>query len=214
VIAGSARSLHLEAPPGSTTRPITDRAKESLFGHLGSDLEEAVVLDLYAGSGALAIEALSRGAARAVLVERDPGALDAIAANLARTRLRDRARVHRGDVVAFLGSLPAPEAPFDVVFCDPPFAVDDERVRAVLAMIADRGWLAEEGFVVLRRAEPPADDPIDGPRRALPSGWGIRWRRTFGDTLVLVVVPPSVGDATDPSDTFDTSYDQPPETAP
>jgi 16S rRNA (guanine(966)-N(2))-methyltransferase RsmD len=189
VIAGSARGLRLVAPSGATTRPITDRAKESLFGHLSPDLEEAVVLDLFAGSGALAIEALSRGGARAVLVERDPGALDVIADNLLRTRLSDRARVHRGDVVSFVGSLPAPEGPFDVVFCDPPFAVADDLVRTVLDGLDRRGWIADDGVVVLRRAAPAAADAVEGPRAALPAGWGIRWRRTFGDTLVVVTAP-------------------------
>jgi 16S rRNA (guanine966-N2)-methyltransferase len=189
VIAGVARGLRLGTPSGSTTRPITDRAKESLFGHLTPELPGAVVLALFAGSGALAIEALSRGAERAVLVERDPAALEVIADNLVRTRLVDRTRVHRGDVVSFIGSLPAPEGPFDIVFCDPPFATEDELVRAVLDALDRRGWIAEDGFVVLRRPPPPADDLIDGPRAALPEGWGIRWRRTFGDTLVLVTAP-------------------------
>jgi 16S rRNA (guanine966-N2)-methyltransferase len=189
VIAGSARGLRLVAPGGATTRPITDRAKESLFGHLMPDVEGAVVLDLFAGSGALSIEALSRGADRAVLVERDPGALEVIADNLLRTRLADRARVHRGDVVSFVGSLPAPEGPFDLLFCDPPFAAEDEFVRALLDGLDQRGWIAEDGWVVLRRAAPPASDAVDGPRAALPEGWGIRWRRTFGDTLVLVTAP-------------------------
>jgi 16S rRNA (guanine966-N2)-methyltransferase len=195
VIAGSARGLRLATPAGSTTRPITDRAKESLFGHLTPDLEDARVLDLFAGSGALAIEALSRGAERAVLVERDPGALEVIADNLVRTRLGDRARVHRGDVVSFVGSLPAPEGPFDVVFCDPPFATEDEFVRGVLDALERRGWIAEDGFVTVRRAAPPLADAVDGPRAVLPEGWGIRWRRTFGDTLVLVAVPHLLDDA-------------------
>jgi len=189
VIAGSARGLRLSAPAGSTTRPITDRAKESLFGHLTPDVEAAHVLDLFAGSGALSIEALSRGAERAVLVERDPEALDVIEANLARTRLSDRARVHRGDVVSFVGSLPAPEGPFELVFCDPPFAAEDEFVRTLLDGLDQRGWIAADGWVVLRRAAPPPADAVDGPRTALPEGWGIRWRRTFGDTLVLVTAP-------------------------
>jgi 16S rRNA (guanine966-N2)-methyltransferase len=195
VIAGAARGLHLATPRGNTTRPITDRAKESLFGHLTPDLEGARVLDLFAGSGALAIEALSRGAERAVLVERDPSALDVIAANVASTRLTGRTRVHRGDVVSFIGSLPAPEGPFDIVFCDPPFAAEDEWVRNLLDALVRRGWLEEDGIVVVRRAAPPADDAVDGPRASLPEGWGIRWRRTFGDTLVLVTAPfPDGGD--------------------
>jgi 16S rRNA (guanine(966)-N(2))-methyltransferase RsmD len=97
VIAGTARGVRLAAP-GEGTRPLTDRVKQTLFAILEPRLEGAVVADLFAGSGAGAIEALSRGAARAVLVEKDRGACRTIAENLRRTRLEDRARVVRRDV--------------------------------------------------------------------------------------------------------------------
>src|SRR4051794_32309683 len=116
VVAGSVGGLHLVAPKGA--RPTTDRVKESLFASLGDVLHGADVLDLFAGSGALAIEALSRGAARAVLVDRDRHAVEAIRANLTTTGFTDRARVHSGPVAQFLHRV-APEAPFDLVFLDP-----------------------------------------------------------------------------------------------
>src|SRR5438309_12034919 len=103
VIAGSAGGVPLQAPRDVLTRPITDRVKETLFGILGSRVPDARVLDLYAGSGAIGIEALSRGAARATFVERGAPALSALRANLARTRLVDRPTVIAGDVVTFLG---------------------------------------------------------------------------------------------------------------
>ena len=132
VIAGSARGIRLAAP-GAGTRPLTDRVKQTLFAVLEPDLDGAVVLDLYAGSGAGAIEALSRGAARAVLVEKDAGACRTIAENLRRTRLEADARVVRRDVVTWLADPAgaAAGAPFDLVLVDPPYADTTGLVRAL-----------------------------------------------------------------------------------
>ena len=132
VIAGSARGIRLAAP-GTGTRPLTDRVKQTLFAVLEPDLDGAVVLDLYAGSGAGAIEALSRGAARAILVEKDAGACRTIAENLRRTRLEADARVVRRDVVTWLADPggAATDAPFDLVLVDPPYADTTGLVRAL-----------------------------------------------------------------------------------
>ena len=132
VIAGTARGIRLAAP-GTGTRPLTDRVKQTLFAVLEPDLDGAVVLDLYAGSGAGAIEALSRGAARAVLVEKDAGACRTIAENLSRTRLEADARVVRRDVVTWLADPAgaAADAPFDLVLVDPPYADTTGLVRAL-----------------------------------------------------------------------------------
>jgi 16S rRNA (guanine966-N2)-methyltransferase len=100
VVAGSARGVPLRAPKDRATRPITDRVKETLFAILGERVPDARVLDLYAGSGAIGIEALSRGAASAVLVEHGRAAVEAIGANLAATRTEADARVHAADVEA------------------------------------------------------------------------------------------------------------------
>ncbi len=117
VIGGTARSVPLVGPSSEGTRPLTDRAREALFNILGPRMEGAVVLDLFAGTGAVGIEALSRGAARAVLVERDPVALGDIEANLAKTRLGEGAEVVRGD--AFHHVRTSRER-FDVVYSGPP----------------------------------------------------------------------------------------------
>ena len=132
VIAGSARGIRLAAP-GTGTRPLTDRVKQTLFAVLEPALEGAVVLDLYAGSGAGAIEALSRGAARAILVEKDAGACRTISENLRRTRLETDARVVRRDVVTWLADPAgaAADAPFDLVLVDPPYADTTGLVRAL-----------------------------------------------------------------------------------
>ena len=177
VIAGTAGGRKLVAPKGGA-RPTADRVKEALFSSLGARVSGASVLDLYAGSGALGIEALSRGAARAVLVDHDRAAVVAIRANLAATGLADDARVHGSTVTSFLSSAAA-EAPFDLVFLDPPYDVASEDVATVLADLAAAGVVAPEATVVVER--PTAGEPV-----ALPVGWGIEKERAYGDTLLVV----------------------------
>ncbi|HEY8860620.1 MAG TPA: 16S rRNA (guanine(966)-N(2))-methyltransferase RsmD [Candidatus Limnocylindria bacterium] len=131
VIAGIAKGRRLVVPEGGRTRAATDRIRETLFGILTPVLIEADVLDLFAGSGALGIEALSRGAGHATFVERDARAVAAIARNLETAGLADRATVIRADVLAYLSG----PARADIAFCDPPFA-DVETHGRVLAKLA------------------------------------------------------------------------------
>ena len=181
VIAGSVGGQRLTVP--DNVRPTTDRVKESVFGALGARLEDAVVLDVYAGSGALAIEALSRGATQAVLIEHNPVAVAAIRRNLERTGLMARARVFAGTAGRALGRPAPPEAPFDLVFFDPPYERTAEAVGTDLALLAASGWLAAGATVVVERPGreelPPA-----------PAGWGVGWRRDYGDTLVFTLTAP------------------------
>jgi 16S rRNA (guanine966-N2)-methyltransferase len=123
IIAGTARGIHLEAP-GEATRPMGDRVKQTLFAIIEPDVRRARVLDLFAGSGAAGLEALSRGAAHATFVERDRGAAAVIATNLRRTHLAgDRARIVRAEVLSWLtGPQAAAVGPFDIVIVDPPYA--------------------------------------------------------------------------------------------
>jgi len=132
VIAGSARGVRLTAP-GPGTRAFTDRVKQTLFAILEPELDGSTVLDLFAGSGAGAIEALSRGAARATLVEHDAGAVRAIGDNLRRTGLAERGRVVRRDVAAWLADPTGAgqDGPYDLVLVDPPYADTDALVRAL-----------------------------------------------------------------------------------
>jgi 16S rRNA (guanine(966)-N(2))-methyltransferase RsmD len=136
VIAGTARGRRLLAP-GPGTRPFADRVKQALFAILEPDLPGAAVLDLFAGSGAGGIEALSRGAARAVFVERDPSAAAVIRENLTRCGLAERARVRRSEVAAYLGSAAGGDGPFDVVLVDPPYA-DRDALERVLERLGER----------------------------------------------------------------------------
>lgn len=146
VIAGKARSLKLLTPPGMDTRPTTDRTKETLFNILQPEIGGARFLDLFSGSGAIGIEALSRGAAFAVFVEKDRAAAECIRKNLAFTKLGDNGQILRKDVGAALKSLEKGE-PFDLIFMDPPYGRGLER--QVLEYLAHSSLLAEEGTVVV-----------------------------------------------------------------
>lgn len=146
VIAGLARGRRLSVPPGPGTRPTSDRAREGLFSSLQSlcDLDGARVLDLFAGTGALGLEALSRGASTAVLVEDDPAALRALRANVDAVGLPG-AQVVADRVERFLGGPPSGEA-FDVALLDPPY---EHEVEPVLEALLP--WLADGAVVAVER---------------------------------------------------------------
>jgi 16S rRNA (guanine966-N2)-methyltransferase len=149
VIAGKAKGRKLKSVPGTGTRPITDRAKSALFSILGSDVIGCHFLDLFAGTGQVSIEALSRGAKGAVLVERAGLALRTIRENLAHTKLADGAQVVRADVFDFLARSPEarPLDAFDYVYIAPP---QYQRLWVqTLQMLDDEpGWLAEDGWAI------------------------------------------------------------------
>jgi 16S rRNA (guanine(966)-N(2))-methyltransferase RsmD len=158
VIAGSARGVRLRAP-GPGTRPFADRVKQTLFAILEPDLPGARVLDLFAGSGAAGIEALSRGAASAVFVEKDPGVATVIGANLEATSLAGPAAVVvRADAVAWLARSAGAGSAFDIVIVDPPYAETDLLTRTLDALGAADGPLAPDARVVAKhfwRDRPP-----------------------------------------------------------
>jgi 16S rRNA (guanine966-N2)-methyltransferase len=159
VIAGSARGIRLQAP-GPATRPFGDRVKQALFAILEPDLPGARVLDLFAGSGAGGIEALSRGAVEAVFVEQDPAAAAVIEANLRATRLAGpTVRVIRGDVRGFMGRPVGEHLPFDLVLVDPPYAESDLRERVLAWLGASDAPLAPGAQVVAKHfwRDPPAE---------------------------------------------------------
>ena len=165
IIAGDWRGRPLQAPAGQGTRPTSDRTRETLFSMLVSRLRSfdgLRVADLYAGSGALGLEALSRGAGHATFVEKDPAALAAIRANLAALKAVDRA-----DVLASSATKLAPAQPFDVIFADPPYAPGSGT--AVVQAVAAAGWLASGGWLAIETEAGEAVDPgawaIDAERR-------------------------------------------------
>jgi 16S rRNA (guanine966-N2)-methyltransferase len=154
VIAGVAGGRRLGVPPGRSTRPTSDRAREALFSTLTSlrgprGLAGARVLDLYAGSGAVGLEALSRGAAHVLLVENDRRALDVLRANVGAVGLPG-ARVV-GDAVPRFAAATNQAEPYDLVFLDPPYDVPAASVRAVVADLVRCGWPAPGALVVVER---------------------------------------------------------------
>ena len=174
VIAGSAKGRRLSSPRGLATRPMTSRAREALFSSLGDAIVGARVLDLFAGSGALGIEALSRGAAAATFVERGRPALRSLHANLAATGFTGE--VIAADVTAVISRL---GGPFDLVFLDPPFTMGPDAVAALLDDLVP--VTAQAASVVLHRraGEPPVPTPpqlaAHGDRRY---GDSVLWRYT------------------------------------
>jgi 16S rRNA (guanine(966)-N(2))-methyltransferase RsmD len=144
VIAGKAKGRRLKPVPGTGTRPITDRAKSALFSIIGTDVIDARFLDLFAGTGGVGIEALSRGAAEAVFVEQDRAALRTIRENLVHTGLAERGRVERVDVFGFLAR---PPAPFDYVYVAPP-QYQGLWARALRLLDQQPGWLSEDGWAI------------------------------------------------------------------
>ena len=178
VIAGSARGTRLgRVPPG--VRPVSDRVREGLFSSLGGRLEGARVLDLYAGTGALGIEALSRGAENAVFVDSSPAAVTALRDNLARTRLDDRAAVQRSDVRRFLERRPADTGGFDLVLLDPPYEAGGVELDPVLALLGTKPLLREGFTVVLSRGSRSSKDVI-------PLHWALARRLSYGDSVVML----------------------------
>lgn len=173
VVAGAAKGRPLKAPAGQRTRPTTDRVKEAWFSALQPHLPGAHVLDLFAGSGQLGLEALSRGAAAVTFVERDRRALEILRANVASVGL-DGARVLPGEVLATLGG-ELTDAPFDVVVADPPYDLPDDHLTAVLMEVLDH--LAPAAVVGIERAR--RSGPV-----AWPSDLGDADRRRYGDTVL------------------------------
>ncbi|MGA9162601.1 MAG: RsmD family RNA methyltransferase [Actinomycetota bacterium] len=177
VVAGSAKGVRL-APVPRGVRPVSDMAREGVFSSLGAMVSGARVLDLYAGTGAMAIEALSRGAEHAVLVERDRAALRTIRDNLGRARVADAAEVVASDVGSFLTSDDEGLSGFDLVLADPPYAIDEREVGSVLSSIGS-GGLRGPWRVVLTR-------PKTSSTLVIPVHWLAARRLSYGDTLVFI----------------------------
>jgi 16S rRNA (guanine966-N2)-methyltransferase len=178
IIAGEAGGRRLSVPPGDAVRPTSDRVKESVFSALGPGrLVGARVLDLYAGSGALGLEALSRGAAGALLVERDAAAARAIRANITTLGFDERATLRVATVAAVLHG-PGPAEPFDLVLLDPPYDTPASELEAALLAVGAAAWTAPDATVVVERS-------AGSPRLEWPAPWGSTWERCYGDTLVL-----------------------------
>lgn len=177
IIAGQFRGRPLEAPPGIATRPTADRVREALFSMLASRLgpfEGLRIADLYAGSGALGLEAISRGAAQATFVENDPRAAAAIKANAERLGVADAVRILGGSALA----LPRSD-PFDLIFADPPYAPGSGS--AVVKSVGDAGWLANGGWMSVETARRERVEPL---------GYAIELEREIGRARITLLRRP------------------------
>ncbi|WP_431240654.1 16S rRNA (guanine(966)-N(2))-methyltransferase RsmD [Mycolicibacterium aichiense] len=175
IVGGSAGGRRLDVPPRGT-RPTTDRVREALFNVLAArrDFDGLRVLDLYAGSGALGLEALSRGAASALFVESDSRAAAVIKRNVSTLGLPG-ATVRRGAVAAVLAA--GTDVPVDLVLADPPYEVSSADIEAVLARLERHGWVAPGTVVVVERATSSAE-------LSWPAGWTAWPSRRYGDTRI------------------------------
>ena len=175
VISGSAKGRKLKSVPGDTTRPITDRVKEALFNILGGDVSESRWWDMFAGTGAVGIEALSRGAAFARFTDLNRLPIETIKANLTTAALTARAEVRRADAFALLAS--PPDASFHYIYVAPP-QFHELWSKALLALDAHPGWLADDGWAIAQIAP---KEYVDLKLHALREFD----RRTYGSTTVV-----------------------------
>lgn len=173
IIAGSARGRTLLAPKGMDTRPTLDRVRESLFSILQPRLPEAVVLDLFAGSGALGLEALSRGAKQAVFVDRARAAQEAISRNIHAAGMEEKAELLCCDWRMAITRLKNEALQFTLLFIDPPYRMP--HAEDMLRTLRDSGLLAEDALTVYEHAQqaPPTME-----------GWTLRDQRRYGDTVI------------------------------
>ena len=178
IVAGALGGRRIVAPAGAHTRPTSDRVREALFSALESttELAGARFADLYAGSGAVGLEALSRGAAQVLLVESDPRAARIVRENLAALRATPAARLVTGKVAQVLAQ-PPEGGPYDVVFADPPYSVPDAELADVQAALVRGGWLAADALLVLERSS------RTGPVRWVEGVTAERSRR-YGETTL------------------------------
>lgn len=158
VITGTARGTKLMTPEGLHTRPTTDRVKEAIFSAIQFEIAGARILDLFAGTGQLGIEALSRGASYAVFTDNDEKAVRLIKENLKRTKLADNATVVRTDYLSYLGST---HETFDLIFLDPPY--QENFLEIAIRRISEIDILRNRGIIICEKtAERPLDDDFVG----------------------------------------------------
>jgi len=163
IVAGALGGRRLAAPTGGGTRPTSDRVREALFSTLEAltDIDGCRFADLYAGSGAVGLEAASRGAAQVLLVESQPRPARVIRSNIATLGLDQVCRLVTTSVATVLAA--GPGDPYDVIFADPPYALGATELAAVTATLVQKGWLAPDGVLVLERATRSGEPgPIEG----------------------------------------------------
>lgn len=171
VITGSARGVRLKTPEGMQTRPTSERVKEAVFSVIQFEVEGGRVLDLFAGTGQMGIEALSRGAKEAVFVDERRDACSLVRENLRRTRLSEQAQVIQGDYLSYLKTC---RKTFDLVFLDPPYR--EEFLENALNSISEIDILSDRGIIICER---PAEKQLEGIFPGLVRGKDYRYGKTW-----------------------------------
>ena len=186
IISGSAGGRRLQTPSGPTTRPTSDRVREALFSRLEHRglLEGTNVLDLYAGSGALGLEAASRGAVLVLLVESGKAAAKVIRANIKAVG-RPGVRLLAETVERALGAGPPGGIRMDLVLIDPPYDLSEDALAGVLASLVERAWLARDAFVVVERSS-------RSPQPRWPEGLELSGEKRYGETTMWFAEPPPI----------------------
>jgi len=185
IISGTVRGRTLVAPAGERTRPTQDKVRESLFNIIRWDVMDARVLDLFAGTGALSLESLSRGAREAVLIDTDRAACEAIKKNIEACRMKDRARLIARDYRQAIEQLASEGQVFDVAFLDPPYKM--ENTGEMCAALYDRGLLAKAFLIVVehkRGLAPLVDERFEAFDQ-----------RNYGDTQITLIRSAARGEA-------------------
>jgi 16S rRNA (guanine(966)-N(2))-methyltransferase RsmD len=180
IISGASKGRKLKMPSGRSVRPTSDRVKESIFDTLGDEVKGKVVLDLFAGTGNLGIEALSRGAAKAVFVEKGRQALRVIGRNLLETGMAARSEVLPKDALRAIGILAQRDEPFDLILMDPPYR--EGWIMKALERLR-RNPVHHEGSLLV--IEHDRREPLPG----AVEGWEVIKQRKLGDTVVSFLVP-------------------------
>lgn len=184
IIAGALGGRRIETPRGARTRPTSERVREAIFSRVETmlDLAGSSVLDLYAGSGALGLEAASRGARRVLLVEADRRVAALVGRSVTQLGLTGVATVRPQRVETVLSEGPGEAPPYDVVLLDPPYPVGEDELAGVLDLLVGRGWLAPGGLVVLERSS-------RSPTPLWPDGLAPLEPRRYGETTVHFAEP-------------------------
>jgi 16S rRNA (guanine966-N2)-methyltransferase len=177
VISGTARGRSIKAVPGMGTRPTTDKVKEAVFSMIGPYFDGGQALDLFAGTGGLAIEALSRGMDRAVFIDMDKKSIDVIRDNLAVTGFTGQAEVYRNEAVRALKAMGKRDVRFDLVFLDPPYRM--KNIGELMLMMEEQGLLNAGATVLAEHDSGHRYDDVYGPFTA-------RRRAEYGDTAITI----------------------------
>ena len=181
IVAGSAKGVRL-APVPAGVRPLSDRAREGLFSSLGHEVPGARVLDLFAGTGAMGIEALSRGAEHAVFVDRSPEALAAVYDNLERARVAEHATVVTSRALAFVSAGSGEGGPFHLILIDPPYGYGPAELDDLLERVSS-GWLDPKGWTVVLTRGHKSSTPV------IPLHWSAARELRYGDSRLHLYRP-------------------------